>query len=151
MQVFLFLNFNIYEYGFAFIYLGFILFLPLNISKMLLLILAFISGLSIDVFYNTMGIHAFAAVFVAYLKPTISKLFIPKMMDDINDLTSIDKLGIERALLVLFILTFTHHLIIFFIINGNGFFFENLLKSFLSAIISTTLIYLFKKIFFKNL
>lgn len=152
IQVFLFLNFNIYEYGFAFVYVGFVLFLPLNLSKMILLILAFFSGLSIDIFYNTLGIHAFAMVFLAYIKPTVSKLFIPKMMDDINDLTSIDKLGIERTLVVMFILIFIHHLLIFYTINGvSNFFFQNLFRAFLSSIISTALIFTFKKMFFKNL
>lgn len=152
IQIFLFLNFNIYEYGFAFVYLGFILFLPLNTPKILLLFLAFLSGLSIDLFYNTLGVHAFAVVLIAYLRSTFSKLFIPKMMDDINELTSIDKLGIERTLVILFSLTFIHHLTIFFIINGgSNFFFDNILKAFLSAVISTSLIFIFKKIFFKNL
>lgn len=152
IQILFFLNFNIYEYGFAFVYIGFIIFLPLNTPSIVLLISAFIQGLFIDLFYNTIGVNAFILVLLAYLKPTLSKLFIPKMIDDINDLKSINQLGIERAILVVFILTFIHHLFLFFIINGDSsFIFDNIIKTVISAIITTSLLFSFKKMFFNSL
>lgn len=152
IQVLLFLNFNIYEYGFAFVYLGFIFFLPLNTPVIYVLILAFLQGIFIDLFYNTIGIHAFALVFVSYLKPKLSTLFIPKMIDDISELKSITQLGVERALLVVFLLTFTHHFILFMIINNaSEFIIDNIIKTVFSSILSTFFLFSFKKIFFNQL
>ena len=152
VQVLFFLNFNIFEYGFAFIYIGFILFLPLNTPTFVLLTLAFVQGLFIDLFYNTIGINALSLVTIAYLKPTVSKLFIPKMIDDINDLKSINQLGLERSLIVIFLLTFAHHFLLFFIINGGSeFILSNLVKTVFSSLITTLLLLSFKKMFFNSL
>lgn len=152
VQILFFMNFNLYEWGFSFIYIGFILLLPLNISPVLALAIAFTQGISIDIFYNTLGIHAFSTVLLAYLKPTFSKLMIPKMIDDINDLQSISQLGIERTLLLIVSLTFIHHFTLFSFINGFlDYFFSNLLTAFISSLITSFLIFSFVKIFFKNL
>ena len=59
IQIVLFQNFNLSEWGFAFVYIGFILFLPIDIPVILLLVLAFTQGIILDVFYNTLGLHSF--------------------------------------------------------------------------------------------
>ena len=151
VQIMFFLNFNLYEYGFAFIYIGFILFLPLNTPSILLLLFAFSQGVLIDFFYNSIGINAFALVLIAFIKPTISKLFIPKMMDDINDLKSLENLGIQRMVIVVLLLSFVHHLVLFSFINGAEFIFSNIVKTFFSALITTLILIPFKKILFKNI
>ena len=151
IQVLFFLNFNIYEWGFAFVYIGFIFFLPLNMPSVLVLFLAFIQGITVDMFYNTIGAHAASLVFLAYLKPTLTKLLIPKMVDDATNLNAVNQLGTQRLLVMLLILTFIHHFFLFALINtGFNFLGINLIKAILSALISVFIIFTIKKIFFKN-
>lgn len=50
------------------VYILFILMLPTNCNKMLLLILSFVAGLCVDMFSNSLGFHTFAATFVGLLR-----------------------------------------------------------------------------------
>ena len=43
--------------------------LPVNINRFLTLAIAFILGLSVDLFMDSYGVHASACVLIAYLKP----------------------------------------------------------------------------------
>ena len=49
------------------LYLYFILMLPIHIPGWLLLMVAFLTGFTIDVFSNTIGMHTLATVFLAFL------------------------------------------------------------------------------------
>ena len=69
---------NIQFLGFLnpYIYILFILSLPVKLPNWITLLLAFVLGLTIDAFSNTMGMHAFATVLVAFLRGGIINLFI---------------------------------------------------------------------------
>ena len=54
-----------------YIYILFVILLPLNSPRYAVLILGFLIGLTIDVFSNSLGIHAAATVFIAYLRPLV--------------------------------------------------------------------------------
>src|SRR5688572_9031372 len=71
---------NIQFSGFInpFVYIMFIMMLPVRIPKSLLLILAFITGLVVDMFSNTMGMHAAACVFMAYIRPGLLRIMAPR-------------------------------------------------------------------------
>ena len=60
-----------------FIYILFILLLPVDVPDWFLLLLAFITGIIIDVFDNTIGVHAFALIFVTFFRPFILKIWAP--------------------------------------------------------------------------
>ena len=75
------LLFNQLEVGFgmqAMIYPLFILLLPYNINIFLSMLIAFALGFGIDSISNTYGLHASAAVLLAYLRPIIFKTFEPR-------------------------------------------------------------------------
>ena len=57
------------------IYPLFILLLPFEINAMLLLVIACITGLSIDALSNTYGLHTSSLLVVAYFRPFIFKIF----------------------------------------------------------------------------
>ena len=69
---------NIQFLGFInpYIYILFIISLPVRMPRWSALLLAFILGLTIDVFSNTPGMHASAAVLIAFLRNGIIQLFI---------------------------------------------------------------------------
>lgn len=60
-----------FDYIHFFIYPLAIILLPIDTSKVAVLIYAFFLGLTIDVFYDSPGVHAAACVFMAFLRPFI--------------------------------------------------------------------------------
>lgn len=68
---------NVQFLGFLnpYIYILFILSLPVKFPRWITLILGFVLGLIIDVFSNTIGTHAFATVLIAFFRTGIIKLF----------------------------------------------------------------------------
>ena len=152
VQIVVFQNFNLSEWGFAFAYVGFVLFLPIDIPIILLLFLAFSQGIILDIFYNTLGLHALVTVLIAYLRSFFIRLLAPKMMDDLTNVNSIGQFGIQRVVFYTLILVFIHHVFLFFIMSGGeGFFFTTILKIALSTIVSTMVIIFIRKIFFNTL
>lgn len=63
----------------VFIYPVIIMFLPALTSKPLTLIIAFFTGLTVDMFYNSPGVHTGALVLMAYLKPYAFSLLEPRL------------------------------------------------------------------------
>lgn len=63
---------------FVFIYPLVILSLPPNFGRSTALILAFVTGLTLDVLNDTLGINAFALLITAYLRAPILKMIQPR-------------------------------------------------------------------------
>lgn len=61
------------------VYIAFIIAFPNNYSKYTLLLVAFVLGLTVDMFINTHGIHASACVLMAY-----SRTFIVRQLESQN-------------------------------------------------------------------
>jgi rod shape-determining protein MreD len=78
LQVVIFDNIRFLGYINPLFYIWFILGLPTSINRSLLLILAFLTGVILDVFANTLGMYAFATVFVAYFRSPLLKLVEPR-------------------------------------------------------------------------
>lgn len=70
-QVLLIDNMNLGGYINPPLYILFILLLPFQISGSVLLISSFLLGMSVDMFSNSTGLHAAAATFVAFMRPSI--------------------------------------------------------------------------------
>ncbi len=131
----LFLN-NLQFSGYInpYFYILFILILPVNIPKYLLLILGFILGITIDIFSNTPGIHASATVLISFIRPF---LFNTSNLDDQEKsmLPTVSNLGLLWFLRYAAVLILVHHLFLFYIeaFSFNGFL-NTLLRSFFSSI-----------------
>src|SRR5258705_3250409 len=61
-----------------YLYYLFILWLPFSISRMGLLVIGFITGIVLDFFMMTPGLHAAACVLIAYLRPFVINVLAPK-------------------------------------------------------------------------
>lgn len=77
IQIILLNNIQLWGLFTPFLYILFILLLPVDLPKWGLLVLAFITGIIIDIFNNTIGVHAFALTFVTFLRPYILKIWSP--------------------------------------------------------------------------
>jgi|JI7StandDraft_1071085.scaffolds.fasta_scaffold159735_1 hypothetical protein len=67
-----------FNYLNVFIYPIFIMLLPVRIPHALSILLAFVFGISIDWFYDSLGVHAGACVFTAFVRPYILSILEPR-------------------------------------------------------------------------
>ena len=67
-----------------YIYYLFILLLPFSLSRTALLFIGFFTGLVLDYFTMTPGLHAAACVLVAYVRPFLINLLTPKDATEFN-------------------------------------------------------------------
>ena len=73
-QTIIFNNINLFGYLNPFIYIIFIIYYPIKNDRIFFIFISFIIGLLIDVFSDTLGLHAAASVTIAYLRPFILKI-----------------------------------------------------------------------------
>ena len=61
-----------------------ILWLPFSLTRISLLFIGFVTGLMLDYFTNTPGLHAAACILIAYARPFVINLLIPKDTAEFN-------------------------------------------------------------------
>jgi hypothetical protein len=115
IQVLVLNNIQLGGYLNPYFYVLFILMLPFDTAKWLLLILAFALGISVDLFSSSMGMHTMATVFMAFLRPSVLKLIAPRDGYDSNQSPSIQDFDFRWFITYTAILTFAHHFVLFFI------------------------------------
>lgn len=92
------------------IYFLFILWLPFSVSRIGLLVIGFITGMTLDFFTTTPGLHAAACVLIAYLRPFVINVLTPKDPTEFNYREPSPKaMGWTPYLVYAFTLTLFHH------------------------------------------
>lgn len=134
-----------------YLYILFILALPFNTPKYLLLILGFLLGLNIDIFSNTIGIHAAATTFLAFIRPSVVNLISSRDVLETSSIPRIRELGLNWYLRYAIILVLIHHFFLFYIevFTFHGFFYT-LLRALLSSFFTLVLIILSQYITYKE-
>lgn len=123
-----------------YLYVLFILILPFNTPKYLLLLIGFFMGLSIDIFSNTIGIHASATTFLAFVRPFVINLISGRDILESNTAPRISELGLNWFLRYAVVLVLIHHFFLFYVevFTLHGFIFtflRALLSSFFTVIL----------------
>lgn len=151
VQVLVLNNMNLGGYMNPYIYLLFILLLPSNINRSLLLIIAFLTGLTIDFFGNTLGLHAAACVFLAFLRPgTIHNIFQHYEFNQ-GEEPGPSTIGLWGFLKYALVLVFVHQLLLFYLeIFSFSNFFQTLYRVLLSTALSTTIMMIVVMLFGKR-
>jgi len=139
-QVLVLNNIQFLGYINPYLYIFFILALPVQLPRWFLLILAFTLGLTIDAFSNTMGMHAFATVFVAFFREGIIKLFT-NIEEGNNPTPSFHTFGVSAYVKYVVLMVIIHHTILF-ILEAFSFynFWIMLAKILLSSMVTILLI-----------
>ena len=92
------------------LYFLFILWLPFSLSRLGLLLVGFVTGLTLDYFKQTPGLHAAACVLIAYARPFIINILIPKDTAEFNYREPSPRaMGWAPYFVYVFILTLLHH------------------------------------------
>ena len=133
-----------------YIYILFILLLPLSTPRYLVLILSFLIGLTIDIFSNSLGVHAGASVFVAYIRPLVIRL-ISNREEDRNDYPGLSQNSFAWFLSYVSIMVVLHHLVLFHLeVFSFAHYLSTLYRVFLSAIFSIFIIVLSQFLVFRD-
>jgi hypothetical protein len=115
VQVLIINNIELGRFINPFLYVLFIIILPFETPKWLVLISAFLIGITMDMFSDTGGMHAAACVFMAYIRPGVLKLFSPRDGYEFGTQPTVQYLGIPWFLSYAGILIVSHHLILFYV------------------------------------
>jgi hypothetical protein len=101
---------HLHKFIVPYVYYLFILWLPFNISRIGLLVVGFITGIVLDFFMMTPGLHAAACVLIAYLRPFVINVLAPK---DVSGFSyrepSPRAMGWTPYLVYTLVLTLFHH------------------------------------------
>jgi len=149
-QVLILNNIQLNGYINPYLYILFIITLPFETNFSLVMVLGFFLGLSVDMFSNTMGMHAAATVVMSFSRPAFIRLLIPKNDFDAFPQPTLKELGLSRFVSFALFLTLIHHFALFFIeVFKINFFFSTFFRVIASSIFTILLIifvqYLFAK------
>jgi hypothetical protein len=134
VQVLIINNIELGRFINPFLYVLFIIILPFETPKWLVLISAFLIGITMDMFSDTGGMHAAACVFIGYIRPGVLKLFSPREGYEFGTQPTVQYLGIPWFLSYAGILVLSHHLILFYV---EVFRFSEFFSTFFRVIISS--------------
>ncbi len=133
-----------------YIYLLFILLLPLNTPRYAVLLLAFVIGITIDIFSNSLGVHAFASVFIAYMRPAVIRL-ISSREEDMSNYPGLMQTTWGWFVSYVTIMVVFHHLALFYMeVFTFSHFLLTLSRVALSSVFSIFIIVLSQYIVFRD-
>ncbi len=131
-----------------FVYILFIMMLPFSVPGWLLLIAAFGTGLLMDSFMSTAGLHAAASVLMAFARPSVIRLVTGRLEPENIGAPSLSQMGDRWWLSYTLTMVVIHHFSLFilevFSFYGFGF---TLLRIALSSIASIIIILLLSYFF----
>jgi rod shape-determining protein MreD len=134
MQILLFNNIQFSGYVNPYIYILFILLLPVEIPAWLLLIISFATGFTIDIFMGTPGMHAAATVLAGFIRPWVLRLSSPRDGYETGTDPSMVIYGLRWFLIYASVIVFVHHLTLFYL---EVFRMADFLRTMLRVILST--------------
>ena len=123
LQVFLLKNISLYNLSTPYLYILFVLLLPFEIPNLLLFLLAFILGLTVDAFYDTPGLHAASCVLLAFVRVLFISITVQKDGFDNEPEPTLSIMGFRWFFTYALVLTLFHH---FFLFNLEVFRFSEL-------------------------
>lgn len=148
-QVLVFNHINLGGYVNPYVYIIFVLMLPLDIPGWLALVSSFLMGLSIDMFTHTPGLHASAALLAAFIRPYIIRLIATNKEIEPGLRPTLYDMGRRWYILFSFIMILIHHIYLFFL-EAFTFtdFFSTLSQAVLSGLTTLVLAYISQFLFY---
>jgi len=142
------LDTNGFSYFTIFIYPVFILLLPIRTPTVLVVLLGFLLGLTVDVFYDSLGVHAGASVFSAFIRSTILHLLEPRGGYEVNASPTKSNYGINFFFKYAAIFMFFHIVVYFSLeIFTPVYFNEIFIRTGFSFILSLLFIIIYQYLF----
>jgi len=134
LQVAVFKNVGYYNVGTAYPYVFFVFLLPTGLPNLLLFFVSFLTGLTVDAFYDSIGVHAAACVGLALFRIFFHQITMEMEVRESFNTPSLGEMGFKWFLSYVFFGTFVHHFFLFLI---ETFTFSNFLYTLASVVLST--------------
>ena len=97
-----------------FVYILFLLLVPFGTPNLLLYLIAFITGLTLDAFYDTLGVHTAACVALAFVRILFISVTMNRDGFDEPEPT-LGNMGFKWFIIYALLCTLAHHLVLFFL------------------------------------
>lgn len=151
MQVLIVQNIHLGSYIILLPYVLIILLFPFDTPKLVLLIGSFFVGLTVDAFYDTVGLHAAACTLMAFSRYYLLKFIAPRDGYEQGLEPNIDDMGPAWFITYAGSLIFIHHFFFFFleVFRWNEFF-RTFFRILLSSIGTFAFIYVIQYLFYKT-
>jgi len=118
-QVLILQNVVLAHTAFCFLYVAYLLMLPVETPPLTLMGIGFLMGFAVDMFYESIGLHAFACVLIMYLRNFWLNSVTPQGGYDSNASPSLAMSGTQWFLIYAMPLVFVHHCALFFMEAGG--------------------------------
>jgi hypothetical protein len=135
VQVFMLKNMVIFGVAFCFLYVLYILLLPVDMKTIPIMLIAFVLGFSMDFFYDTMGMHILSLVAIAFVRNFWIEILTPTGGYDDNLQPSMLNMGFGWFF-TYSVPLFLVHYVLFFYIDSMG---TNLFLPVVQKIIASTI------------
>jgi rod shape-determining protein MreD len=151
LQVLLFNNIEFSGFINPYVYVLFILLVPFEIPKALLLITAFLLGLTIDLFMGTPGVHSTATVLIAFSRPSVLALFSTREGYQAGTYPRMSQFGMEWFVKYAVTLILIHHFTLFYLeVFTLHHFLSTFIRAFLSSLLTSLIIILSQFFIFRQ-
>jgi rod shape-determining protein MreD len=148
-QVLILNSIHLSGYVNPYFYIYFILLLPWETPKWLLLMLSFLLGLSIDIFSNTPGLNAAASVMAGFARPFVIRSFSSGNEFMIGVHPSLRGQGMKWFLYYAAVMVIIHHTTLFFLdVMRFSEFLPTMLRVILSSIFTLLIIFISEYLFY---
>ncbi len=141
LQVLLLNNIQFSGYVNPYVYIMFILLLPVEIPAWLLLLLSFGAGMIMDFYSGSPGMHSSASVIAGFVRPFILRSISPRDGYEPGAQPSMLVYGFRWFMLYTLIMVVIHHTALFYLeVFRFTDFFRTLLRVILSSLFTTTFV-----------
>jgi rod shape-determining protein MreD len=142
-QVLFFSNIQFSGYVNPYVYIMFILLLPVEIPSWLLLLLSFLLGLLMDFFLGSPGMHTSATVMAGFVRPYVLRVVAPRDGYEPNSDPSMFIYGFRWFLIYTLLIVLIHHTVLFYLeVFRFTDFFRTMLRVLLSSLFTIVFVLL---------
>ena len=151
LQLLVLNNIRLGGYLNPYIYILFIMLLPFEVPRWVLLILGFLTGLTMDAFSGTLGMHSSATLFIAFLRPALISNISTHESTDKKGSPTLSMNDIGWFIKYTFVMVLAHHFVLFYLETFSlVHFFSTLLRVILSSGLTIIFILLSQFYFIRN-
>lgn len=152
LQIVFIQNIVLFDLAFCFLYISFLLMLPVDTNTILAMFLGFFLGLGVDIFVGTIGIHAAACVFIMFIRPVLLNFIKPFAgYEQQQGQISINSFGLPWFVSYSFLFILFHHIFLFFVEASSWtLFFDTLVKSLSSVVLTFITLLIVQYLFYKK-
>jgi len=147
-QVLILQNVVLFHTAFCLMYVGYLLVLPVETNPLALMGVGFFMGFAVDLFYDSLGLHAFTCVLIMYLRNYWLNNLTPQGGYDSNDTPSLALNGIQWFVVYATPMVLLHHAVLFFMeAGGFGMFWFTTVKILTSTLFTMLVILIVQFLF----